>query len=159
MIFGNAIRAIVAALASIAFLGCGGRHHVNTEPAVDPLEVVPASWIDLPDAPFVASVVDGTSVLLNRSNRSFDEIETGCVVEQDGRTRVVGRLFTTRVDDAVFAPNRTVGGVLRTLNNLDYYVKRSDVKPCPEAASLAVIRAQYSRGQGEWSAEGTTWPH
>ena len=88
---------------------------------------------------------------MNRSNRSFNEVEMGCVVELDGGTRVVARLFATRVDDAVFAPNRGVEGPLRTLN------ERSEVKSCPEGARFAVIRAKYSKG-GEWAADGTPWP-
>ena len=94
---------------------------------------------------------------MNRSKRSFNEVETGCVVEREGRTGVVARLFTLRVDDAVYAPKHGVEGVLRTLNNLDYYVKRGDVEPCPRDARFAVIRARYSRG-GAWVADGTPWP-
>jgi hypothetical protein len=65
----------------------------------DPLKAIPR-WVDLPEAPFVAKIMDGKAVLVNRGNKVFDTVFDGCVIEQQGRTRVgylSGRVSATRI--------------------------------------------------------------
>ena len=45
--------------------------HEPRQPARDALEVIPASWIDLPESPFVAALHDAKAVLVNRSEKSW----------------------------------------------------------------------------------------
>jgi hypothetical protein len=61
-------------------LGCrGGTPPVKAAP--DPLETIPTRWIDLPEAPFVARVVDGKALLVSRTGQHFDWVESGCVAD------------------------------------------------------------------------------
>lgn len=141
---------------------CGSTTKVDTRP--DPLERIPADWIDLPEAPFVADVRAGKAVLVNRTQDSFNRVTAGCVVRQGVSARVVGQLFSVDISDSVWGPGREVEGLLRDVNNIDYYVASQErlggrkelIKPCPPGASTAVTGAAL-RGRHMWVAEGTKW--
>jgi hypothetical protein len=45
-------------------------------------------------------MINGKSVLVNRSTESFDHIATGCVVEDAGSVRIGGELFGQDVRDS-----------------------------------------------------------
>jgi hypothetical protein len=131
--------------------------HVGTsvvaQGSPDPLEVIPADWLDLPDAPFVAKVVGGQAVLVNRGDRPLDSVSTGCV-QQDGRAvRVVGELFSSQVFDSTFAPGKHVEGLLRMVNNIDHYIEFYSkslpnlVKRCPAKSRVAVTAARAADAQ------------
>ena len=44
--------------------------------APEPLETIPTRWIDLPEVPFVAKVVDGKAMSVSRTGQRFDIVET-----------------------------------------------------------------------------------
>jgi hypothetical protein len=151
----------------MVLLGCGaGSSHRLT---ADPLERIPATWIDLPEAPFVARRVRGLAVLVNRSNRVFDRLTLGCVVQREGKVRTVGELFAMEVSDGLFGPGREVEGFLRMVNNIDWYVANQPrivggddvIRPCPANAKTALVTASLGPGRTapahSWSAEGTDW--
>ncbi len=99
---GHQNRVVAVALAALTACGCGAaRSRPANAPAPDALEVIPARWVDLPQAPFVAKVVHGKADLFNRTERSFDRLKFGCVVEEQGMTRVVSELFGIDVHDSV----------------------------------------------------------
>jgi hypothetical protein len=123
----------------------------------DDLETIPARWIDLPEAPFVARMLKDKAVLVNRADRAFDTVYTGCVIPHQGRADVVGQLFIQSVSDGEYGPGDAVNGLLRMLNNLPFYIRNGDAKPCPEGAYFAVTGAASRDGHG-WKADGTPWP-
>jgi hypothetical protein len=41
-----------------------------------------------------------------------------------------------------FGPTWPIDGLLRMLNNLAYYVKTSDIKPCDPNAYMAIVKGQ-----------------
>jgi len=149
---------------AVAFGACAQPRHLKTTGGA-PLERIPADWIDLPKAPFVATIVDGKAVLVNRSTASFDSVAAGCVVEDDGAVRIVGELFSQDISHGAYAPGGRVEGLLPMVNNIDWYVAnqgriigRCDlIKRCPEGSNTALIRARL-RDKQEWSAARTPWP-
>ncbi len=110
-------------------------------------------------------MIDGKSVLVNRSSESFDSVAAGCVVEDDGAVRIVGELFGQDIFDGTYGPGAAVVGLLPMVNNIDWYVanqgriigRRDLVRRCPEGSKTAVIRARL-RDKQEWSAARTSWP-
>jgi hypothetical protein len=96
-------RTLVLALSLILVIGCGARSGVATAHAADPFEIIPSRWIDLPDAPFVAQMMGGKAVLVNRSDHPFNVVETGCVIEDQRTVRVVARLITMDRSHGVFS--------------------------------------------------------
>ena len=158
------MRIVILMTMMLPLLAC---HHarVVSASAADPLETIPQGWVDLPDAPFVAQLAGGKAVLLNRSGRDFNSVSAGCVVEQNGRVRVVGGLFAMDVVDGVYSPGTRVEGLLRMVNNIDWYVENAGksfgtpglIKRCADGERIAVTKAAL-RGTYQWSADGTLWP-
>lgn len=138
--------------------------HASAQQIQDPLEVIPASWLDLPEAPFIAKVVLGRAVLVNRGERLLDSVSTGCVRRDGDKARVLGELFAAQVSDGVYAPGGHVEGLLRLLNKLRYDVEFSAksfpdlMTQCPADSRFAVTAAAASFSRHRWSAEGTRWP-
>ena len=143
---------------------CGAPRPLTRPASPDALEVIPSGWLDLPDAPFVAKMLGGKAVLVNRTRRTFDAVSTGCVSQQGRSAQVVGGLFDQRVFDSSWGPGDSVEGLLRMINNIDYYVGdlakmtgRADaLKRCPDGSRIAVIAAAEGN-QYRWTAEGTAW--
>jgi hypothetical protein len=131
----------------------------------DPLERIPTDWIDLPEAPFVAEMRKGKAVLVNRTRQAFNTVSTGCVVEEGGAVRVVGALFSMDVFDSELKPGQEVEGLLRMVNNIDWYVANEEqmglkgvFKRCPPEARTAVTAAGH-RDRHKWVAQGTKWKY
>ena len=150
---------IIASLSSCA-------HKVESTPTPpDPLEHIPSNWIDLPHAPFVAQMQKGKAVLIHRARTRLNTVGTGCVTEQNGSVLVVSELFGQDISDSYYAPGRPVEGLLRMVNNLDWYVAnqlrltgRTDLlDQWPPGSRIAVVSAGL-RGEHEWSAAGTPGP-
>jgi hypothetical protein len=142
----------------LALLVCLAGRQLGAQQTPDPLEVIPRTWVDLPEAPFGARVVLGRAVLVNRSNTTFESVSTGCVREDGGRARIVGSLFGSLTTDGAFTPSGEVEGLLRILNNIEHYMSLSDFsKQCPAESRMAVTAASARSGY-RWSAEGTPWP-
>lgn len=126
------------------------------------MEVIPVDWIDLPEAPFVAGVVRGEAVLINRSGRTLDSVALGCVQPHGNTVIVVGQLFAQDVKDGRFEPGGHVKGLLRSVNKIDYYVSLYArispdlLKRCVAESKVAVIAAGR-RPDYRWSAAGTAW--
>lgn len=123
----------------------------------EPLERIPARWIDLPEAPFVARMVKDKAVLVNRTDRAFDVVSTGCVIPQQGRVRVVGKLFSQTISHGAYGPGDTVEGLLAMLNNLAFYVRIEVAEPCPRGVYFAVTGASR-QDRHTWDADRTRWP-
>ena len=120
--------------------------------------------MDLPEAPFVAEMRGGKAVLVNRTRESFNTVSTGCVVEEGGDVRVVGTLFSMDVFDSDWKPGQPLEGLLRMVNNIDWYVANEErmglkgmIKWCPSGARPAVTAAGH-RDRHKWFAQGTKWP-
>ena len=78
------------------------------------------------------------------------------MIEVEGQTHVAAKLFNVGTSHGGFGPKGPIDGLLRTLNNLAYYVKTSDIKPCDPNAYMAIVRASLATRE-IWSAEGTPW--
>jgi hypothetical protein len=149
--------ALVLAFGLVLVVYLAGQH-LGAQQTADPLEVIPPAWVDLPEAPFVARVVLGRAVLVNRTNTTFEFVSTGCVRQAGGLARIVGGLFASLITDGAYAPGREVEGLLRIVNNIEHYMSLSDfVKQCPADSRIAVTAASARSGY-RWSAEGTPWP-
>jgi len=157
---------VIVTLVAVAFGVSACAHQVESAPAPpDPLERIPAEWIDLPEAPFVAQMQNGKAVLLNRATTQFNTVGVGCVVEKEGSVHVVRGLFSQDVCDAYYRPGQPVVGLLWMVNNIDRYIAdqqrnfgRTDlIQRCSPGNRIAVVSAGL-RGQSEWSAAGTPWP-
>jgi hypothetical protein len=111
----------------------------------------------LPEAPFVARMVGGKAVLVNRADRAFDVVHTGCVIPQQGRARVVGRLFSQTLSHGAYGPGDAVKGLLTMFNNLAFYIRIEVAEPCPDRAYFAVTGASL-RDRHTWDADRTPWP-
>jgi hypothetical protein len=141
--------------------GCASR---RTQGPPDPLDRIPAEWIELPDAPFVARMREGKAVLVNCTRHSFRRVAVGCVQERNQTVHVVGGLFQSEVYDSDWRHKRTVDGLLRMVNNIDWYVAnqerilgRSDlIKRCQTGSRVAVTAVRGDRHT--WDANGTRWP-
>ena len=120
--------------------------------APDPLETIRTRWIDLPEAPFVARVVDGKALLVSRTGQYFDDIMTGCVVELEGRAHVIGQLLGQHIFHGVYGPKSPIKDLLRMHNALPH-----DTKPCDPDAYMAIVRVSLTIKQ-VWTAEETPWP-
>jgi hypothetical protein len=93
---------------------------------------------------------------VNRTSRWFDNLSSGCVIQRGNSAHVVGTLFGHRVFDSAWGPGDSVEGVLRMINNIDFYVAGYAVTRCPAGSRTAVTSAS---GTGNhWTAEGTSWP-
>ena len=151
--------AVIACALNLA--GCAlPRHEVRPN---DPLEVIPANWIDLRGAPFVARIVGPKAILLNQTKSSFKEVDVGYVRQEVATTRVVASLFGQSILDSAWRPGGHVEGLLRMVNNIDFYIAtqmkyigRDILKRCSEDSRIAVIKAVSVDGR-EWSADGTLW--
>lgn len=125
----------------------------GSEPALRKL--VPSDWLDLPDAPFVVQLrtVKGrqTAVLVNRTRESYRGIVTGCVVQREGRARVVGQLLGSITLDGSVAP----GQYYDVFEGLAEFVQTT--RRCPAESSSGLIEATTASGR-QWTAEGTRWP-
>jgi hypothetical protein len=149
---------LAASLLAVLVMGasCGPSRQPVRSASADPLEVIPADWLHLPDAPFVARILRGKAVLVNRTSRWFDNLSSGCVIQRGNSAHVVGTLFGHRVFDSAWGPGDSVEGVLRMINNIDFYVAGYAVTRCPAGSRTAVTSAS---GTGNhWTAEGTSWP-
>jgi len=130
----------------------------------DHLERIPAEWIELPDAPFVARMQDGKAVLVNQTRHAFTRVSVGCVQERNQTVHVVGELFRWEVNDGAWAHQEAVEGLLSMVNNIDFYVANQErilgrsglVKRCQTRSRVAVITAGGDRHV--WDANGSRWP-
>ena len=152
---------VLLAVIALAAIACRGPRADVRPP--DPLEVIPQNWIDLPDAPFTAKLVDGRAVLVNVSKSWFDGVSVGCVRLDDSRTRVLQNLFESTIHDGSWGPGGRVEGLLRMVNNIDYYIAnqmkyigKDILRRCPDESRIAVIHAVSVDG-GTWSADGSAW--
>ena len=155
---------MAATLVLASFLS--GCHHRPGGSAIsqNPLEVIPAKWVDVPESPFVAAIRSGKAVLVNRTDRSWDSVSTGCIVRQEGAVRVAGQLFSQSIDDNIFRPGGLVEGLLPMINNIDYYVANEEriigrtgvIRRCSDDARIGVTAAAL-RDEYRWSADGTAW--
>jgi hypothetical protein len=155
---------VLVALVIVALVGGRLRAAVSPEPQ-DPRDAVPAAWLDLPDAPFVTKMVRGKAVLVNRSDRTWSSVVTGCLTNERGTARVVGTLFDQEATDEGFVPGDTVVGLLRMVNDIDIYLavqaklgpRGTMIVPCPPGANAGLVRATAANSV-HWSAEGKAWP-
>jgi len=167
-----------ARLASVALwllllmVGCHQPHPATPSEHGD---VIPTKWIDLPDAPFAARLVQSGKnrvvTLVNRTKRSFDFVQTGCVIERDGKAAVVAEYFVTQVHDGTLGPGEMIDNMslMRDLNEFDRDAEAFrqalrahtgvdlPLKPCPLDGRFAIVGAGMRDGY-RWSAEGTAWP-
>lgn len=148
---------LAASLLAVLVMGtsCGPRPPARSASA-EPAKVIPADWLDLPDAPFVSKVVKGKAVLVNRTSRWFNEMMTGCVTQRESSVQVVGSLFGHQVFDSAWGPGHSVDSPLWMINRIDYYVTANMVKRCPSGSRTALTVA--SGENHRWIAEGTSWP-
>jgi hypothetical protein len=148
------LRMLFIAAAVIFVAACVHRRLPDT-PA--PFDYIPARWVDLPDAPFVAQVRGTKALLVARSKDSFTHIEIGCVRPLAGRTDVVAAIVGIQVSDGVFGPGWPVETPFNDLNNPEVYAQLDSKKRCPADSYFAIVRAG---GLGpEWNAEGGPWPN
>jgi hypothetical protein len=116
-------------------------------------QAVPTRWIDLPEAPFVARVQHGKAVLVPRRKQLVVwSVNVGCVVEENGRTHVIGELLgEVRVD----APNTSPVHDLLPALNTPQTVAGSE--RCPSNSYFALTSANATEGKASigWKAEGT----
>ena len=118
----------------------------------------------MPEAPFVAQMRKGKAVLVNRTPESFNTLTSGCVVEQGGSVHVLQQLFGLDLFDSQWGPGAVVEGLLRDLNNIDWYVANQErvigrtgvITRCPSGAKFALIAASLRDGH-RWVADGTKW--
>jgi hypothetical protein len=156
------VRAVWVLVGGIAVASCALGHGT---PAYDRRERIPTRWVDLPDAPFVARMVGQQAVLINRTARTFDRVEAGCVRRVAGRVQVVGQLFATSMHDSAWTPGSHVDGLLSMVNNVDFYIAdqkrmfggKSNIEKCADDAHSALVSASYG-AEYRWNAEGTPWP-
>lgn len=127
----------------------------GAEPTLRAGTLAPSDWLDLPEAPFVVqlrTVKDRqTAVLVNRTRESYRGIVTGCVVEREGRARVVGQLLGSIILDGSVAPGQHYD-VFEGLAEFAQTTRR-----CPAESSSGLIAATTVSGR-QWTAEGTRWP-
>ena len=127
-------------------------------PIPRPFDYIPARWVDLPEAPFVAKMRGDKALLIARSWRSFSHVAVGCVVPAEGKTKVLTDLVATLTTHGSFGPQWPVDGLLASLNNPEVYTRLT--KQCPGHGYFAVTRASGGERARRitWSAEGTKWP-
>ena len=137
----------VTALLSLSLAACATATR-SKEPAAQ----IPANWIDLPGAPFVARIVGRKAVLVNRSNQTYTMVTTGCIVNDAGKVRVLWQDLSAHIFDSSWKPGAHVEGLLR----LDRVEDSVAIQPCDPKASTAVTSV-WGPG-GYWRADGTAWP-
>jgi hypothetical protein len=120
-------------------------------------ETIPAYWIDLPEAPWVARIVIEMFSLVNRSDKTLLSIEIGCVVEDEGKVRIVTPWYRLDTFHVGWVPGQAIPNPLRAMGNLDDFAKRNRIPPCPAEGRFAVIGARAT-DDSRWSAAGTPWP-
>ena len=115
-------------------------------------ERIPQEWIDLPEAPFVARVIDGTVKLVSVTSGYVNGVSTGCVIEKDGRVVVVKSLLGVYEFHGSYGPKASVDNLLGLLGHKPFLGGRELTERCPSGTNAALISA------GEWKADGTPWP-
>lgn len=121
---------------------------------------LPAQWLDLPAAPLVAEYrdVEGVrqAVLVNHSTQGIENVAFGCVVEQDGKVRVVGQLGGMGLNHGGVRPGyfyEAFGFLNGPLNQWT-----NEKMGCEGKAKMAVVNVTYA-DRTEWKAEGTAWAY
>lgn len=120
-------------------------------------KTIPANWIDLPEAPFVAATHKGAAALLNRSKRTFVTVAIGCVQQEGAVAKIEHELFGYHVDDGTIPPGEFVDSLLQTVNIIEFYELAAGARRCPQSTRSAVTGATEANG-AKWSANGTPWP-
>ena len=148
------LRVIFTAVAVVVVAACAHRPLGDTP---SPFDYIPARWVDLPDAPFVARMRGHKALLVARSKDRFTAIGIGCVRRNRGRTHVIAELVNLFVSHGFFGPGWPVETPFNDLNNPELYADLNRKKRCPAESFLAITSAG---GIGPlWNAEGTRWPH
>jgi hypothetical protein len=147
-------------LVSIAIVASGAcvAHTVTAIPRR--FDYIPARWVDLPEAPFVAEMRGGEALLVARSKQLFSEVTVGCVVAVEGKTNVVADLIMTTMTHGSFGPQWPVKGLLASLNNPKVFDHLGNASRCPADSYFAVTGAggDETPNRVTWNAQGTKWP-
>ena len=147
------LRVLSIAVALVVAAACAHRRLADTS---DPFDYIPARWVDLPEAPFVARMRGNKALLVARSKERFRGVGIGCVRTKGGRTHVIADLVELTVTDGFFGPGWPVETPFNDLNNPQIFAELNRKSRCPADSYWAITRAG---GIGPvWNAGGTKWP-
>ncbi len=120
---------------------------------------IPTQWLDLPLASLVAEYrsVEGVNqaVLVNRSTKGVENVQFGCVEEQNKRVRVVGELVGVGLNHGGVRPGYYYEPFALLNGPSNRWTDKQMV--CEGKSRMAVIKAIYA-DRTKWEAEGTEWP-